>query len=57
MAQQDIQIRVPQVNDIEDMLIDQFNAYGEQKLLKKVRDINQQLTINRESMKESVIKK
>ena len=48
---------MPQVYEIEDILIDQFNAYGEEKLVKKIRDISQQVTINRESLKESILQK
>jgi hypothetical protein len=47
MAQYDLQVKVPEVYEIEDMLVDQFNCYGEERLEKKPRDISQQISINR----------
>lgn len=47
MAQYEIHVKVPQVAEMEEMIIDQFNSYGEEKIEKKVREVNQQIAVHR----------
>lgn len=47
MAQYEIHVKVPQLSEVEDALVDQFNSYGEEKIQKKAREINQQIAVHR----------
>jgi hypothetical protein len=47
MAQFEIQVKVPGVGEIEELIVDQFNSYGEEKIQKKVREMNQQIAVHR----------
>ena len=47
MAQFDVWVKVNQVENIEEMIIDQFNGYGAEKLKSKNREVNQEISIHR----------
>jgi hypothetical protein len=32
MAQYEIQVKVPEISEIEDIIVDQFNSYGEERI-------------------------
>ena len=57
MAQYEIQVKVPGIAEIEDIIVDQFNSYGEERIQKKVRDVNQQIAVHRQSLRDSIAKR
>ena len=57
MAQYEIQVKVPGVAEIEDLIVDQFNSYGEERIQKEVRDVNQQIAVHRQSLRDSIAKR
>lgn len=54
MAQYEVEIKVPQIYEVEELLIDQYNGYGADKLERKNRDVTKQLIPNRQSLKDSL---
>ena len=57
MAQFEGSLNLEPLEDVEEALVLQYNGYGEDKLERKNRQFTRKMEVNRESLKESMIRR